>query len=130
MGLHRVPRLGKSWTAAVCGRVTPTRTGLLRKVMTWRLGTSRLTLGLGNEGKREPEIEGWKESWTQELSGMLKKCLGPNGGTPTGGSTCRWEENDAPTVDRSPRVGMVNLEHVRIGGEKMGPWMGPSGNTL
>ena len=34
----------------------------------------------------------------------------------TGGSTCRWEENDAPTVDRSPRVGMVNLEHVRIGG--------------
>ena len=47
---------------------------------------------------------------------MLKKLLGPNGGTPTGGSTCRWKENDAPTVDRSPRVGMVNLEHVRIGG--------------
>ena len=67
--------------------------------------------------EREPEIEGWKESWTQELSGILKKCLGPNGGTPTGGSTCRWEENDAPTVDRSPRVGMVNLEHVRIGGK-------------
>ena len=66
--------------------------------------------------EREPEIEGWKESWKQELSGMLKKCLGPNGGTPTGGSTCRWEENDAPMVDRSPRVGMVNLEHVRIGG--------------
>ena len=36
---------------------------------------------------------------------------------PTGGSTCRWEENNAPTVDRSPRVGMVNLEHVRIGGK-------------
>ena len=67
--------------------------------------------------EREPEIEGWKESWTQEISGILKKCLGPNGGTPTGGSTCRWEENNAPTVDRSPRVGMVNLEHVRIGGK-------------
>ena len=65
--------------------------------------------------EREPEIEGWKQIWEQELSGIFKKWLGQNGGTPTGGSTCRWEENVAPTVDRSPRVGMVNFEHVRLG---------------
>ena len=67
--------------------------------------------------EREPEIEGWEESRTQELFGLLKKCVELKDGTPTGGSTCRWEEDDAPTVDRSPRVGMVNLEHVRIGGK-------------
>ena len=37
-------------------------------------------------------------------------------GTPTGGSTCRWEENDGPMVDRFPRVGAVHREHVTIGG--------------
>ena len=75
--------------------------------------------------EREPEIEGWGESWTQELSEILEKCLAMNNGTPTGGSTCRWEENDAPTVDRSPRVGMVNLEHVRTGGKNWVPGWDP-----
>ena len=26
--------------------------------------------------EREPEIEGWKESWEQELSGMLNEMVG------------------------------------------------------
>ena len=42
--------------------------------------------------------------------------LGKRYGTPTGGSTCRWEENDGPTVDRFPKVGAVHREHVTIGG--------------
>ena len=66
--------------------------------------------------EREPEIEGWEESRTQELVGKLGNRLGKRYGTPTGGSTCRWEENDGPTVDRFPRVGAVHREHVTIGG--------------
>ena len=64
----------------------------------------------------EPEIEGREESWKQKLAEKIRNLLGKRSGTPTGGSTCRWEENDGPTVDRFPRVGTVNLEHVRIGG--------------
>ena len=66
--------------------------------------------------ERGPEIEGWKESGKPGLSGVLEKWVRSNGGIPTGGSACWWEENDAPTVDRSPRVGMVKFEHARIGG--------------
>ena len=40
--------------------------------------------------------------------------------TPTGGSTCRWEENDGPTVDRFPRVDAAHLEHLMTGGPHWG----------
>ena len=45
--------------------------------------------------------------------------------TSTGGSTRRWGENDAPTVDRSPRVDMVNREHVGTGGKNWVPGWDP-----
>ena len=50
----------------------------------------------------------------------LRDWLEKKKGTPTGGSTCRWEENDGPTVDRFPRVGAVHLEHVVTGGPHWG----------
>ena len=46
----------------------------------------------------------------------LKNLLMGNEGTPTGGSTCRWEEDGGPTVDRFSRVGTVHPEHVVLGG--------------
>ena len=70
--------------------------------------------------EREPEIEGWEESRIQELVEKLGNLLGKRNGSPTGGSTCRWEENDGPMVDRFPRVGAVHLEHVMIGGPNWG----------
>ena len=62
--------------------------------------------------EREPEIEGRKESKDQTLAKKLRNVLKKGKGTPTGGLTCRWEEDDGPTVDRFPRVGAVHLEHL------------------
>ena len=70
--------------------------------------------------EREPEMEGRKESIRQELVDRLGDLLEKRKGTPTGGSTCRWEENDGPTVDLFPRVGAVHLEHLMIGGPNWG----------
>ena len=70
--------------------------------------------------EREPEIEGRKESRRQMLVERLGDLLEKRNGTPTGGSTCRWEENDGPTVDRFPRVGAVHLEHLMTGGPNWG----------
>ena len=70
--------------------------------------------------EREPEIEGRKESRGQTLVERLGDLLEKRSGTPTGGSTCRWEENDGPTVDRFPGVGAVQLEHLMIGGLNWG----------
>ena len=67
--------------------------------------------------EQEPKMEGWEKSRSQEIPGMLEKVLVMIKGTSTGGSTRRWGENDAPTVDRSPRVGMVNREQVWDPGE-------------
>ena len=66
--------------------------------------------------EREPDIEGWEESKRQMVLEKLRDWLEKKNGTPTSGSTCRWEENDGPTVDRFPRVGAVHLEHVMTGG--------------
>ena len=70
--------------------------------------------------EREPEMEGWKESQRQELVERLGDLLEKRIGTATGGSTCRCEENDGPTVDLFPRVGAVHLEHLLIGGTNWG----------
>ena len=67
--------------------------------------------------EQEPKMEGWGKSRIQEVPGILKKFVAMINGTSTGGSTRRWGENDAPTVDRSPRVGMVNREQVWDPGE-------------
>ena len=75
--------------------------------------------------EQEPKMEGWGKSTTQEVPGILEKFVKMINGTSTGGSTRRWEENDAPTVDRSPRVGMVNRKHVRTGGKNWVPGWDP-----
>ena len=53
----------------------------------------------------------------QEVPGILKEFVAMIKETSTGGSTRRWGENDAPTVNRSPRVDMVNREQVWDPGE-------------
>ena len=70
--------------------------------------------------EREPEIEGRKEGRRQMLVEKLGDWLKKKNGTPTGGSACRWEENDGPTVDRFPRVGAVHLQHLMTGGPHWG----------
>ena len=89
-----------------------------------RSGTSRVTLGLGKVGvvieEWEPEIEGRKEGKRQTLTERLRNLLEKRKGTPTGGLTCRWEENDGPTVDRFPRVGAVHLEQLMTRGPHWG----------
>ena len=54
--------------------------------------------------EREPEIEGLEERRRQMVVERLRNWLKKNKGTPTGGSTCRWEEDGGPTVDRFSRV--------------------------
>ena len=70
--------------------------------------------------EREPEIKGRKEDVTQMLVDKLRDRLKERNGTPTGGSACRWEENDGPTVDRFPRVGAVHLQQIKTGGPHRG----------
>ena len=62
--------------------------------------------------EREPEIEGRKESKIQAWAERLRDELEIRKGTPTGGLTWMWEENDGPTVDRCPRVGAVHPERL------------------
>ena len=66
--------------------------------------------------EREPDIEGLGKKGKQGMLERLKDLLKRNEGTPTGGSTCRWEEDGGPTVDRFSRVGTVRPEHVVLGG--------------
>ena len=56
----------------------------------------------------------------QMLVEKLGNWLKERNGTPTGGSACRWEENDGPTVDQFPRVGAVHLQQIMTGGPHWG----------
>ena len=71
--------------------------------------------------EREQEMEGRNGSRLQELAGQLRDLREKKMGTPTGGSTCRWEEDDGPTVDLFPRVRTDHCEHLMIGGAKREP---------
>ena len=62
--------------------------------------------------EREPEIEGRKEGMRQMLVEKLGNWLKERNRTPTGGSACRWEENDGHTVDQFPRVGAVHFQPI------------------
>ena len=70
--------------------------------------------------EREPEMEGRKESQKQVLVERLGDLWKKKIGTPTGGSTCRWEENYDLTVDLVPRVSSVHREHLMTGGPNRG----------